>query len=49
MTEAARNIEPFDEAYDKADWSRYEHLPLFNAANRINAYNTFLLMEHTVK
>ena len=35
-----------EEAYAKADWSRFEHLPLFRAANRINAYNTYLLMEH---
>jgi len=45
MGEAARNMEPFEEAYAKADWSRFEHLPLFKAANRINAYNTYLLME----
>ena len=45
MGEAARNLEPFEEAYAKADWSRFEHLPLFRAANRINAYNTYLLME----
>jgi glyoxylase-like metal-dependent hydrolase (beta-lactamase superfamily II) len=45
MGDAARNLEPFDEAYAKADWSRFEHLPLFKAANRINAYNTYLLME----
>ena len=45
MGEAARNLEPFDEAYAKADWSRFEHLPLFKAAIRINAYNTYLLME----
>jgi glyoxylase-like metal-dependent hydrolase (beta-lactamase superfamily II) len=45
MGEAARNLEPFDEAYAKVDWSRFEHLPLFKAANRINAYNTYLLME----
>ncbi len=45
MAEAARNLEPFDEAYARADWSRFEHLPLFKAANRINAYNTYLLME----
>jgi glyoxylase-like metal-dependent hydrolase (beta-lactamase superfamily II) len=45
MGEAARNLEPFDEAYRKADWSRFEKLPLFNAANRMNAYNTYLLME----
>jgi glyoxylase-like metal-dependent hydrolase (beta-lactamase superfamily II) len=45
MGEAARNLEPFDEAYQKADWSRFETLPLFRAANRMNAYNTYLLME----
>jgi glyoxylase-like metal-dependent hydrolase (beta-lactamase superfamily II) len=47
MAEAARNLEPFDEAYARADWSRFEHLPLFRAANRINAYNTYLLMERS--
>jgi glyoxylase-like metal-dependent hydrolase (beta-lactamase superfamily II) len=45
MGEAARNMEPFDEAYARTDWSRYEALPLFRAANRMNAYNTYLLME----
>lgn len=45
MGDAARNLEPFDEAYRKADWSRFSRLPLFDAANRMNAYNTFLLME----
>ena len=45
MGEAARNLDPFEEAYARADWSRFEHLPLFKAANRINAYNTYLLME----
>jgi glyoxylase-like metal-dependent hydrolase (beta-lactamase superfamily II) len=45
MGDAARNLEPFDEAYDRTDWSRFESLPLFRAANRINAYNTYLLME----
>jgi glyoxylase-like metal-dependent hydrolase (beta-lactamase superfamily II) len=45
MGEAARNLEPFEEAYAKADWSRFEGLPLFRAANRMNAYNTYLLME----
>jgi len=45
MEEAARNLEPFEEAYAKADWSRFEKLPLFGAANRMNAYNTYLLME----
>lgn len=45
MGEAARNLEPFDEAYRRADWSRFSHLPLFDAANRMNAFNTFLLLE----
>jgi glyoxylase-like metal-dependent hydrolase (beta-lactamase superfamily II) len=49
MGEAAQNLEPFEEAYAKADWSRFEHLPLFRAANRINAYNTYLLMEQNAK
>ena len=40
MGAAARTLEPFEEAYAKADWSRFQHLPLFRAANRINAYNT---------
>lgn len=45
MGAAAREMEPFDAAYAKVDWSRFEHLPLFRAANRMNAYNTYLLME----
>jgi glyoxylase-like metal-dependent hydrolase (beta-lactamase superfamily II) len=45
MGEAAQNLEPFEEAYRKADWSRFKNLPLFGAANRINAFNTYLLME----
>jgi glyoxylase-like metal-dependent hydrolase (beta-lactamase superfamily II) len=45
MAQAASNLEPFDEAYAKADWSRFEGLPLFRAANRMNAYNTYLLLE----
>ncbi|WP_428303477.1 MBL fold metallo-hydrolase [Immundisolibacter sp.] len=49
MGEAARNMEPFEDAYAKADWSRFDKLPLFKAANRINAYNTYLLMEHEAR
>ena len=45
MRGAAENLEPFEDAYAKADWSRFEGLPLFRAANRMNAYNTYLLME----
>lgn len=46
MGAAARDMTPFDEAYKATDWSLFEHLPLFAAANRMNAYNTYLLMEH---
>ena len=45
MKDAADNLEPFEEAYAKVDWSRFDQLPLFAAANRINAYNTYLLMQ----
>lgn len=45
MGAAAREMQPFDEAYAATDWSRFAHLPLFTAANRMNAYNTYLLME----
>ena len=46
MGKAALDMTPFNEAYKATDWSQFEHLPLFNAANRMNAYNTYLLMEH---
>lgn len=49
MGRAARELEPFEEAYARTDWSRFEHLPLFGAANRMNAYNTYLLMEREQK
>lgn len=49
MGAAAREMEPFDEVYRRTDWSRFEHLPLFRAANRMNAYNTYLLMERQVQ
>lgn len=46
MGDAARNLEPFEEAYKATDWSNFEALPLFRVANRMNAYNTYLLLEH---
>lgn len=45
MGAAAQQMTPFDDAYAATDWSRFESLPLFKAANRMNAYNTYLLME----
>lgn len=46
MGQAAKNLEPFEEAYKSTDWAQFEHLPLFRVANRMNAYNTYLLLEH---
>jgi glyoxylase-like metal-dependent hydrolase (beta-lactamase superfamily II) len=46
MGEAARNLDPWETAYQAADWSRFEHMPLFRFANRMNAYNTYLLMQN---
>ncbi len=45
MGRAVSNMEPFDQAYQAVDWGRYEKMPLFDAVNRINAFNTYLLME----
>jgi glyoxylase-like metal-dependent hydrolase (beta-lactamase superfamily II) len=35
----------FEEAYQRTDWSKFSNLPLFNHANRMNAFNTYLLLE----
>ena len=45
MGKAVEDFVPFDEAYAKTDWSRFASVPAFDAANRINAYGTYLLME----
>ena len=45
MGKAAKELVPFDEAYSATDWSRFEPMPMFRFANRMNAYNTYLLME----
>ena len=45
MRPAAVNMDPFDEAYAKTDWSEYEGMPLFKAANRMNAYNVYLSIQ----
>jgi glyoxylase-like metal-dependent hydrolase (beta-lactamase superfamily II) len=45
MGRAVNDLLPFDEAYAQTDWSRYRALPAFDAANRINAYGTYLLLE----
>ncbi len=45
MGRAAKDFQPFEEAYTQTDWSRFASLPAFAAANRINAYGTYLRME----
>jgi glyoxylase-like metal-dependent hydrolase (beta-lactamase superfamily II) len=45
MGRSVSDLIPFDEAYEKTDWSRYEKMPAFIEANRRNAYNTYILME----
>jgi len=45
MGRAVQEMSGFEEAYARVDWSRFEKLPAFKAANRVNAYNTFILME----
>ncbi len=45
MGKAVADFVPFEEAYRRTDWSRYRSLPAFEAANRVNAYGTYLLLE----
>jgi glyoxylase-like metal-dependent hydrolase (beta-lactamase superfamily II) len=45
MGKAVAELETFDEAYARTDWTRFKGLPAFEQANRINAYGTYLLME----
>ncbi len=45
MREGVSDLMSFDEIYSDTDWSNFEHLPAFEAGNRINAYQVFLSME----
>jgi glyoxylase-like metal-dependent hydrolase (beta-lactamase superfamily II) len=45
MRKAVDDLMPFEQAYTQTDWSRFAGLPAFDAANRINAYGTYLLLE----
>jgi glyoxylase-like metal-dependent hydrolase (beta-lactamase superfamily II) len=45
MAQAVDEMLDFNEAYARIDWSRFRTLPAFDAANRRNAFNTFVLME----
>jgi glyoxylase-like metal-dependent hydrolase (beta-lactamase superfamily II) len=49
MGKAVEELELFDEAYAVTDWSRFENIPMFKFANRMNAYNTYLQLLDTKK
>jgi glyoxylase-like metal-dependent hydrolase (beta-lactamase superfamily II) len=42
---AVTDLTPLDQAYAQTDWSDFDQVPMFSFANRMNAYNTYLLME----
>lgn len=45
MGKAVQELVSFEEAYQQTDWSQFEQLPAFQAANRLNAFGTYILME----
>ena len=45
MGAAVEELEAFDEAYKKTDWSEFSNLPAFKEANRKNAFQVYLSME----
>jgi glyoxylase-like metal-dependent hydrolase (beta-lactamase superfamily II) len=45
MGAAADELVHFEQAYARTDWSRFSHLPAFDAVNRVNAYNTYIRMQ----
>ena len=45
MGKGVEEMLTFDETYQRVNWSAFSDLPAFKAANRKNAYNTFILME----
>ncbi len=45
MGRAVDDFVSFDQAYQEADWSRYQDLPAFDASNRGNAYRIYLELE----
>lgn len=45
MGAAVADMVPFEQAYAQTDWGRYASYPAFEAANRLNAYDTYILME----
>jgi glyoxylase-like metal-dependent hydrolase (beta-lactamase superfamily II) len=45
MGAAAEEMTGFEQAYQQTDWKRFEKVPAFAQANRLNAYGTYILME----
>lgn len=45
MGQAVADLDGFDDAYAKTDWSRFKQLPAFEPANRIDTSGTYLRME----
>ena len=45
MGAAVEEMMDFDEAYKSIDWSEYQSLPAFEAANRKNAFQVYLSLE----
>lgn len=45
MGNAVQELISFEDAYKQTDWSRFENFPAFKAANRLNAFGTYILME----
>ncbi len=45
MAGSVEEMMTFDEAYAGSDWTEFAHLPAFEEANRINAYQVFLSLE----
>lgn len=48
MKAAVQNWQPFEEAYQSVDWSRYAAMPAFKQTNRGNAYRVYLDMESSL-
>ena len=48
MSQAVQEGLSFEEAYKAVDWTMFAHLPLFGAANRMNAFNIYLQLEQEI-
>ena len=45
LRKAVEDFVPFEDAYARTDWSRFAHVPAFEAANRVNAFGQYLVLE----